>query len=115
MKIIKPVGHKWEDKEGYSKKILLDRIDKDKVVIQEVKIKPGKTAKSHYHKKQTEIFYFLNNNGYWLVNRERMEFEIGEILVIEPGDRHEVINETQNDYLYIAFKYNYDVDDLYWE
>jgi len=32
---------------GYSKKVLLDEIDKKALVVQQVKIKPGEIAKNH--------------------------------------------------------------------
>lgn len=117
MKIIKPEDKNWQDKEGYSKKIFLDENDlkTSGALVQEIKIKAGETAENHYHKKQREIFYFLNKNGYWVINGERFEFQVGEILVIEPEDRHTVVNNTKEDYLYLAFKVDYSVDDLYWE
>lgn len=115
MKIIKSEDKQWLEKQGYSKKILFDEIDKKGVVVQQVKIKAGEIAKSHYHKKQTEIFYFLNSNGYWIVNSKKMSFNTGDVLIIEPFDKHEVINDTLEDNLYLAFKYDYDPKDLYWE
>lgn len=115
MKIIKSKDAPWVQKEGYIKKIVLDKIDEKGIVIQEVKIKAGEVAKSHYHKKQTEIFYFLNKKGYWLINGIRVEVEVGETMIIEPLDKHSVVNNTAEDYLYIAFKYDYALDDLYWD
>lgn len=115
MKIIDPSRFEWQDKEGYSKKILLDLIEEKNVVVQEVKIKPGETAKAHHHKIQTEIFYFLNEYGHWLINGEKKTFNKGDILVIEPFDSHEVSNPTKEEYLYLAFKYDYDPEDLYWD
>jgi quercetin dioxygenase-like cupin family protein len=116
MKIIKSETKDWQQKKGYSKKILLD----EKVIgfpgslVQELKIKPGEKADDHYHKKQTEIFYFLTENGYWIINGERNVFKKGDILIIEPGDRHIAVNESDTDYLYLAMKYNYDPEDSYW-
>lgn len=115
MKVINSKNKEWLDKQGYSKKILVDEIKNKGVVVQDVKIKPGETAKSHYHKKQTEIFYFLNENGKWLVNGDEVEVKKGDVLVIEPFDKHEVLNNTSEDYLYVAFKYEYDENDLYWD
>lgn len=117
MKVIKPEDKVWQDKDGYSKKVFLDENDLQHKgsLVQEIKIKAGETAAKHYHKIQTEIFYFLNNQGYWIINEEKMEFQSGEILVIEPQDRHTVVNNTNKDYLYLAFKINYIPDDLYWE
>ncbi len=115
MQIIKPNDKSWEEGQGYNKKILFDDIDKNNVVVQEVKIKPQETAKTHFHKIQTEIFYFLASNGYWVINGEKRKFEIGDILIIEPMDEHSVVNQTNKDYLYLAFKYNYDPKDIYWK
>lgn len=117
MKIIKSNNKVWLEKEGYSKKIFLDEEDLGYkgALVQEIKIKPGETAREHFHKKQTEIFYFLTKSGYWIINGEKKEFEIGDILVIEPLDKHEVTNNTSSDYKYMAFKYNYEEKDTYWK
>lgn len=116
MKIVKQNNKEWLQKEGYSKKILLDENDLNYKggLVQQIKVKPGESAKDHFHKKQTEIFYFLTKNGYWIINGEKFIFEIGDTLVIEPNDRHFVINDTKEDYIYLAFKFNYDTSDLYW-
>ena len=116
MKIIKPEDKEWLQKQGYSKKIFLDEKDLNYPggLVQEIKIKPGEIGADHYHKKQTEIFYFLTDNGYWIINGEKMTFKIGDVLVIEPFDKHTTVNGTDKDYIYLAFKFNYNVDDLYW-
>lgn len=117
MKIVKSKSKEWLEKQGYSKKILLDEkeLGKPGILVQEVKIKASETAKVHYHKKQTEIFYFLTNNGYWVINGKKMTFDIGDILVIEPLDNHLTANDSLEDYIYLAFKYNYDPSDIYWQ
>ncbi len=88
MKIIKAQDKEWIEKQGYSKRIFLDEKDLGQpgALVQEIKIKAGETAGEHYHKKQTEIFYFLTENGHWIINGERMIFKIGDVLVIEPED-----------------------------
>ncbi len=116
MKIVKRKEKKWMQKEGYSKKVLLDEKDLNYKgsLVQQIKIKPGEIAGNHYHKKQTEIFYFLTKNGYWIINGKKFFFEVGDALVIEPNDKHIVKNNTKKDYIYIAFKFNYSPKDLYW-
>ncbi|MBU3918341.1 hypothetical protein KKC63_00305 [Patescibacteria group bacterium] len=84
MKLIKEDNKEWLDKKGYSKKIFLN--DKDLnypgALVQLIKIKPGETAEIHHHKKQIEIFYFLNENGYFIVNEKKIDLKIGDVLVI---------------------------------
>ncbi len=116
MKIVHSAGKKWLEKEGYSKKIFLDEKDLNHpgALVQKIKIKPGDIAQEHYHKKQTEIFYFLNENGYWIINGKEITFKKGDLLVLEPFDKHIVLNKTKKDYTYLSFKINYEADDLYW-
>jgi len=115
MKIIKSEDREWLEKEGYSKKIFLDEKDLNYpgILVQEIRIKSGDEAKEHYHKRQTEIFYFLTENGYWIINKEKYFFKKGDILTIEPFDKHAVLNDSTEDYIYLAFKFNYIPEDLY--
>lgn len=117
MKFIKSSEKSWDEKEGYSKKVFLTETDLNApgTHVQQIKIKPHEVAKNHYHKKQTEIFYFLNNNGFFIVNGTTILVEKNDIIVIEPNDLHEVVNNSDDDFLYIAFKINYDETDIYWE
>jgi len=117
MKFIKSSEKSWDKKEGYSKKIFLTEKDLNisGAHVQQIKIKPHETAKKHYHKIQTEIFYFLNNNGYFVVNGKKITIKQGDIIVIEPNEKHETVNDTDNDLLYLAFKLNYKEEDFYWD
>lgn len=117
MKFIRSDEKQWSDKNGYSKKIFLNEKDLKHpgVLVQQLKIKPRDEAAIHHHKKQTEIFYFLNNFGYFIVNGQKIVPEIGDVLVVEPNDKHTVINESGENYLYVAFKINYDEKDLFWD
>lgn len=116
MKIIGSKDKEWLQKEGYSKRIILDEneLNYKGSLVQQIKVRPGEAAESHYHKKQTEIFYFLTKNGYWIINGQKLIFEIGDTLVIEPNDEHFVMNNAKEDYIYLAFKLDYDPEDLYW-
>lgn len=117
MKHIKSNEKEWLDKEGYSKKIYLNEKDLNCPggLVQMIKVKPGKMAEMHYHKKQTEIFYFFDSKGYFIVNDERIDLSEGDVLVVAPDDRHTAGTTGEEEWTYIAFKYNYKEDDLYWE
>lgn len=117
MKLVSGEQLSWDDKQGYSKKILLNEtiLHAPGNLVQLIKIVPWETAKSHYHKLQTEIFYFLDNKWYWIINGEKLRPQAGEVLLIEPNDVHSVTNDALEDYCYLAFKINYHSDDFYWE
>ncbi len=117
MKYIKSSDKSWDDKKGYSKKVFLteEELNTKGAHVQQIKIKPHEVAKNHHHKIQTEVFYFLNNNGYFVVNGNKIDITTGDIIVIEPNDIHAVVNNTNDDFLYLAFKVNYNKEDSYWE
>lgn len=49
------------------------------------------------------------------MNNEKIIPQKGDILVIEPNDMHTVMNDTDQDYVYLAFKVNYTDNDLHRE
>ena len=101
MQLIRPQGKDWQEKTGYSKKILLNFEDSHQgIVIQQIKIKPGEIAKAHFHKKQTEIFYFNEINGEFMVNGKNVALQPTCVLVVEPNDIHEVKNTSEKDFEY---------------
>jgi len=115
MKFVSSDSKQREDKQWYSKKIILDEKDLNNPWshIQYIKINAWTSAASHFHKIQTEIFYFLDDNWYWIVNGEEIHPKKWDVLVIEPNDKHIVIASKTADYIYLAFKIAYDPDDLY--
>jgi len=117
MKLIDTNKQDWEDKEGYSKKIFLDEKDLNHpgALVQMIKVKAGERAESHHHKIQTEIFYFFDNTGFFIVNGEKVNLKAGDILVVEPNDKHTAESTGDNDFVYLAFKTDYSSDDLYWD
>lgn len=115
MKLVTSSDKTREDKQGYSKKILLDANDLNSPwnIIQMIKIKAWDIAKLHHHKIQTEIFYLLDEHGYRIINGEEIHPKMGDVLVIEPNDTHEVISSDTHDYTYLAIKFNHDQNDFY--
>ncbi len=117
MKHIKSQSKDWQDKEGYSKKVFLSEDDlKHKgALVQRLRIKSGDIGKDHHHKKQTEVFYFEKVNGWFKIKGEKIDLSPGDVLVVEPGDSHAAGNESDEDFEYMAFKVNWEDNDLYWD
>ncbi len=82
--------------------------------MQSLRIKPHESVGPHFHKKQTEIFYFLNTNGIFEINGKAVPLAPGDALVVEPNDVHAVRNDSGEDFLYVAFKFDW-VDGDYFE
>ncbi len=92
--------------DGYRKAVLagLHSSSAGDVVVQEVAMKPHTEGTSHSHESQTEIFYSLGSNGYFLVGGKKILMSKGDILVIEPGEQHTVGNDSDAAYLFLAIK-----------
>ncbi|XOU94928.1 MAG: cupin domain-containing protein [Candidatus Kerfeldbacteria bacterium] len=113
MKIIRAEAKDWQEGADYFKKILLDATDlkAGNFLIQEIRMKSGVRAKIHHHDNQTELFYLINNNGYFIVNNENIRLEVGDILLVNVGEKHTVANESGEEFKFLAMKLSYDKDD----
>ncbi|MBU0648416.1 cupin domain-containing protein [Patescibacteria group bacterium] len=117
MKLIKNSQIEWQNNSGYSKKVFLTAQDLNQpgLQVQQIKNPPQSRVDNHYHTKQTEIFCFLNTNGNFYINSEQVNIEAGGVLVVEPMDRHYTINKSDQDFIYICFKFNYQENDTIWK
>ncbi len=114
-KHIKSADVPWTEKPGYSKKILLtpELLGKPGLLVQSLRIKPNEVCAPHLHKKQTEIFYFLNTNGEFSINGKKVDLSAGDAFVVEPNDVHTVRNDSDEDFLYVAFKFDWVENDYF--
>ncbi|MFA6042414.1 MAG: cupin domain-containing protein [Patescibacteria group bacterium] len=105
----------WQHKPGYSKRIYAtpEDLQQPGLLVQELRIAPGQVAENHYHKQQTEIFYFLNTAGEFSVNGKVIPLQVGDVLIVEPNDVHEVRNLSKEDFCYVAFKFNFVENDYF--
>ena len=51
----------------------------------------SETAKTHYHKKMTEIYYILEGHGQIELDSMRFDIGPGSSIMIKPGCRHRAI------------------------
>ncbi len=111
MKFVQWDQKEWLHKEWYSKKIYLNEDDLHApwTLVQQLSLPAGQRAEIHYHKLQTEIFYFFDDTGYRIVNGEEIHPKAWDVLIIEPNDRYTVVNQTNKEYIYVCFKLNYPV------
>jgi len=107
---------KFHDKVVYKKNIVFDEKDlASGAKFQIITFKPGNSVKAHYHKKTKEIFYIEDGEGTLKLNNEEFRCRKGDIFLCEPGDRHEVINDSKDDFTFLVFKVNEEKDDIYWD
>jgi len=117
MKIIKTEEKEWKKSNGYYKKILLSENDlKSKGnLVQIVKVDKKTNIEPHYHKKASEIFFILKGNGILFVGNDKQRRKEGDIIFCEPGEIHGVINDTDDEFVWLVFKINFTENDTFWD
>ncbi|MCK4670298.1 MAG: cupin domain-containing protein [Nanoarchaeota archaeon] len=49
------------------------------------------------------------------MKREEFRCKLDDFFLCEPGDVHEIINDTPEDFVILIFKTNEEDDDIYWQ
>jgi mannose-6-phosphate isomerase-like protein (cupin superfamily) len=57
-------------------------------------ISPGMATTPHHHADMFELFFVASGSGQAVVNGEQIAIEPGTLLLIEPGERHELLNSA---------------------
>jgi len=53
------------------------------------------TARTHYHKRLTEIYYVLEGEGYLELNNDRVPLRPGQAVMIQPLTRHRAVGQLR--------------------
>ena len=116
MKYVKLDQKQWQNRQGYSKKILLTETDlKSKGnLVQIVKTDAHNEIKPHYHKQMTEIYHILKGNAIVFCGETRTKTQRGDTIMCEPYEVHGVVNDTDEEFLFVVFKINANDQDIYW-
>mgnify|MGYP001571392805 CR=1 FL=1 len=61
-------------------------------ILFETRLPKGNDFKEQWHEQSTEMIYFLDR-GLAIVNGNRYELQKGDILILEPKERHKIIAE----------------------
>mgnify|MGYP005845015523 CR=1 FL=1 len=55
---------------------------------------PGQTLGGHYHEEVEETFYVMQGQGEFTVNGIKYAATEGDVFRMEPTDRHDILNNT---------------------
>jgi len=69
--------------------------------------KPGQTLGKHYHNEVEETFYFLEGSPQMVIDEKIFRVEPGDAFRIEPKEKHDIINDTQESIRAIFIKCPY--------
>lgn len=112
MEIIKIKDVEVEDRGEYTIKRLFTTVlshSPQNAGIYETTIPPKSAVKNHYHANLDEIIYFITK-GYVKINFKEVEFDEGDLLILDSGDTHEIYAKDEEVRL-IAIKLPNNVED----
>jgi len=67
------------------------------VSIADIRIPAGVAVRPHYHKVIEEIYFVTGGSGVMIINGREQRIGVGDAVVIRPGERHSVRNDTKDD------------------
>ena len=116
MKLVKLNEKEWLHRQGYSKKILLteDDLKSKGNIVQIVRNEAHTEIKPHYHEQMIEIYHILEGNAIVFCGDLRSRVKPGDTLLCEPKEVHGVVNDTDEDFVFVVFKINAKDDDMVW-
>lgn len=99
MKHLKLSESTFEPRTTYERSVLLTSDDFGvNAKVQLMKIPPAGGIKPHHHNVRTECIRIVSGNGVIKVNGEAVASSEDDMILIEPGDVHEFINNSESEY-----------------
>lgn len=57
-------------------------------------LKPGENLGAHYHNEVEETFYFESGEPEMVINDSARKVKVGDVFRIEPREKHDILNKT---------------------
>lgn len=70
--------------------------------IAEITIPPGGAAMPHYHKLTEESYFLLSGAATLIIQGEKLSLAAGDTVLIEPGETHQIMNNDEEELVFIA-------------
>jgi len=74
-------------------------------------LKPGGSLGAHYHKEVEETFYFLEGEARLLINGTEYVGKAGDAFRLEPGEKHDILNDSRSPIRAVFIKSPYNPED----
>ena len=117
MRVIEIDPDGWQEGRGYRKNRLLsaEALRQPGALLQVVQVPPGSHIPPHRHATSVEVYVVRRGECELIVNGERHTMRPGDVILMEPGDVHELINRGDEVFELLVFKTNAEEGDVTWE
>ena len=72
------------------------------LVVSSTDLKPGKSPSGHKHPGQEEVYNFVRGQGKMKVDEEVFSVKEGDVILIEDGKFHQVINNSDSNLYFVC-------------
>ena len=92
-------GEVVKDDERY---VVKDNSMLQNLIISSTDLKPGKSTSGHSHSGQEEVYNFVSGAGIMKIDNESFPVKKGDIVLIEDGQFHQVINNSDKNLYFVC-------------
>lgn len=116
MKIVRLDENNWQEGRDYRKNRLLtaEALRQPGALLQVVVAPPGAHIPPHSHATSVEVYVIRSGVCDLITNGERYVMRPGDVILMEPGDVHELINRGDEPFELLVFKTNAADGDTNW-
>ena len=117
MKHLKGKNKRWTQETGYKRRIILPFGSEaySNIQMQLTEIAAGNKVVRHHHAKQTEFIFFLEGSCDFTFKDITITLESGDLLIIDPNEKHSASNIYDSAARFLTFKINGDANDTIWD
>ena len=72
------------------------------LIVSSTDLKPGKSTSGHSHAGQEEVYNFVKGSGLMKVDGDSFPVTEGDIILIEDGQFHQVINNSDKNLYFVC-------------
>tara|TARA_Y100000741_G_scaffold354640_1_gene329153 strand:- start:400 stop:729 length:330 start_codon:yes stop_codon:yes gene_type:complete len=84
------------------KYVVKDNSALNNLVVSSTDLKPGKSTSGHSHPGQEEVYHFVKGSGMMKVDDEVFPVKQGDVILIEDGQFHQVINDSDKNFYFVC-------------
>ena len=84
------------------KYVVKDNSALNNLVVSSTDLKPGKSTSGHSHPGQEEVYHFVKGSGMMKVDDEVFPVQEGDVILIEDGKFHQVINNSKDNCYFVC-------------
>tara|TARA_B100001250_G_C19384885_1_gene607865 strand:- start:17 stop:346 length:330 start_codon:yes stop_codon:yes gene_type:complete len=79
-----------------------DNSSLNNLIVSSTDLKPGKSTSGHAHPGQEEVYNFVRGSGIMKVDDEVFDVSEGDMILIEDGQFHQVINNSDDNLYFVC-------------